>query len=86
MKPLKLVLYTKPDCALCEPFKKAVYAVCMSFRWKNKITFSEINIESDPVYSERFGEKIPCLTINDKLCAKYKIEKKELQRKLKEAF
>lgn len=75
---LKLELFTKPDCELCPPFCKTVETVAQKLRLDLQIT----NIETSPDLFKKYGEKIPCLEINGSLAFKYKIEKRDLLKKL----
>lgn len=55
-----MVLYTKPNCHLCDEMKAELKkAGC-----DNLYRLEEINIESDPALLERYRFDIPVLQIN----------------------
>ena len=55
-----VILYTRPGCHLCEKAKEQMLAA----RCADLYELEEINIEIDPALVERYGAKIPVITIN----------------------
>lgn len=58
--PVRVVLYTKPGCTLCEEMKAEISkAGCAGL-----YTIEEVNIESDAELFARYRYEIPVLLIN----------------------
>lgn len=76
----ELVIYSKPECRLCDEMKKIIYKI------KNDIKFDirEVNINEDDFFLKKYKDKIPVLTINGRLFAKYSVEENKLRVKLSE--
>ncbi len=74
----RLTLYSKPGCHLCEEMKAVVERVAA----RVPLAIEEIDISGDPVLLAEYGEQIPVLFINGRKTAKYRIDERELQRRL----
>lgn len=72
----KLLLYTKPDCHLCDEMKDVISVV----KREVNFDFEEINIKQNELLFEKFKEKIPLLMMNGRLIAKYYIDKEKLRK------
>ena len=57
---LRLTLYSKPGCHLCEEMKVEMSRAALS----DLYTLDEVNIESDPALLARYQFEIPVLSIN----------------------
>ena len=79
--PLDVTLYSRPGCHLCEAAKAAIHPLLAEFG----ATLHEINIDGDPVLTERYGWDIPVLFLGARKAAKHRINVKQLRRQLKEA-
>lgn len=80
---IKLTLYSKKECELCEPFSQTIQKVLTQSPWNKRVLFSQVDIESDAEIMKEYKEKIPACTINGRLAFKYKINSKTLIQKLK---
>lgn len=74
----KVVIYSKPDCHLCEEMKSIV----LKIRKECSFKFNEININDDKLLFEKFKEKIPVLEINGRIFAKFSIDEEKLKSRL----
>ncbi|MCY7362778.1 MAG: glutaredoxin family protein [Ignavibacteria bacterium] len=74
----EIVLYSKNNCHLCDEMKIVLTNLQREYRFK----LTEFDIESDNELFAKYREKIPVLTINGKLFAKYRIDEKKLIKKL----
>jgi glutaredoxin len=76
---LRLELYTRQDCHLCDEMKEVVRQV------GTKVPFEidEIDVDSSEDLKERFGSEIPVLFINGRKAFKYWTSIKELQKRLR---
>lgn len=75
---MKLTLYSKPGCHLCEEMKAVVSKVTGQF----PVALEEIDISTDPRLMKQYGEEIPVLTVDGRKIAKYRISEAELVRRL----
>ncbi|HMS35489.1 MAG TPA: glutaredoxin family protein [Ignavibacteria bacterium] len=69
-----LILYTKPECHLCDEMKVDIKALKEEF----KFDLEEVNIENDPVLFEKYKVKIPVLIFEGRIIAKYSIDKTKI--------
>lgn len=76
---IRLTLYAKPGCHLCDAMK-AVVELALSSR--DGISLEEIDILSDPALLTRYELEIPVLMIDGKKAAKYRITEQELTQAL----
>ena len=77
-KKIKVEIYSKPDCHLCGEAKSVLLAAQKKFFFN----LIEIDITTDKVLFEEYKEQIPVIFINDRKAFKFRINEKELQRKL----
>ena len=72
----KVVIYSKPDCHLCEEAKAAILAAGSGDRF----TLEEVNIESDPELHRRYRYDIPVITIDDVEAFRHRVNSEEFRR------
>jgi glutaredoxin len=74
----EVVLYSKPECCLCEEVKAQLHAL------KNRHAFAlrEVNILDDEETHEQFKEEIPVIFINGKKAFKYHLDKNKFLKRL----
>jgi len=77
VKP-KVTFYTRRDCGLCEEAKRVVESV----RRQSDFELEEIDIDGDPELSALYGWEVPVIAINGRKAFKYRVEPRELRRKL----
>ncbi len=70
-----LLLYSKPDCHLCEEMK----IIVLKIRKENNFNFQVININEDKLLYEKYREKIPVLELNGRIIAKFRIDENKLK-------
>ena len=70
-----VTIYTKPGCHLCEEAREQMLAANCA----DLYVLEEINIEADPELVERYGIKIPVITINGADAFKYRLTAKEFR-------
>lgn len=75
----RVTIYTKPGCHLCEEAKREIHAA----RCEGDYTLEEVNIESDPELTRRYGWEIPVVAINGTLAFKYRLTAAEFKRAVK---
>lgn len=72
---LKVVIYSRPDCHLCDVAKQIIAAAGHA----DEYTLEEINIESDPSLINRYQHDIPVITINGIETFKHRLTVDEFQ-------
>ena len=75
---LEVVVYSKPDCCLCDEVKSLLRKLAASHRF----AWREINILDDPEIYEKFKDEIPVIFIDGRRAFKYRIDEKEFVRRL----
>jgi len=69
-----LTMYSRPGCHLCDEMKAVVRRVTRDM----SVSFSEVDISTDPVLEEQYGLEIPVLMVNGKKAAKYRVRDDDL--------
>jgi glutaredoxin len=75
---IRLTLYSKPGCHLCEEMKDVVRRVARQI----PLSVDEVDISADPALESRYGQDIPVLMIEGKKAAKFRIGEEALTRML----
>ena len=76
---LKLVLYGRPDCPLCEEMEGIVGPIAATVG----AVVEHINIETDPALEAQYGHDIPILFINGRKAFKHRVTAAELRARLR---
>jgi len=76
---MRLTIYSKPGCHLCEEMKTTVARVLED---RPAIVLEEIDISLDPSLMATYETDIPVLMIDGKKAAKYRISEPELRQRL----
>ena len=76
---MRLTIYSKPGCHLCDDLKAIVRRVLDR---REGISLEEIDISTDPKLLKLYELEIPVLMIDGKKAAKYRITEEELTSKL----
>ena len=77
MKP-RVTLYTRAGCHLCEEAKRAIEAA----RGRTDFDYEEVDIDGDADLRRRYNDEVPVVAINGVKAFKYRVEAKELLKKL----
>lgn len=75
---MRLTIYSKPGCRLCDEMKSLVHRVIAQPSNDDAIELEEIDISSDSTLLDRYGLEIPVLLIDGKKVAKYRVSEAEL--------
>ena len=78
---LDVTLYSRPGCHLCEAAKAAIEPLLAEF----SAPLFEVNIDGDPVLTERYGWDIPVIFVGSRKAAKHRVNVKQFRRQLQEA-
>jgi len=76
---VRLTLYTRKDCCLCEDMKASIRAAGR----KVAIDLVEVDVDASPDLVERYGAEVPVLFVNGRKAFKYRLTAKELEQRLR---
>jgi hypothetical protein len=77
---VRLTIYSKPGCHLCDEMKSLVHRVLAQQSAGREVPVDEIDISTDAALLERYGLEIPVLLVDGRKVAKYRISEAELIR------
>ena len=77
-KEIKVEIYSKSDCHLCDEAKSVLLAAQRKFFFD----LIEVDITTDKILFEEYKEQIPVIFINDRKVFKFRINEKELYKQL----
>lgn len=77
----RLILYTKPDCSLCDAAAEALARV----RGRAPFDLEVVDISGDPELRARYGERIPVVLVDGEPVFDYEVDEQELERMLSAA-
>jgi len=72
---LKVTLYSKKDCHLCDVAKDTLLRIQMEFPF----FLEEIDIEKDKTIFEKYKYLIPVIEIDDKMVSNYRVDENKLK-------
>jgi glutaredoxin len=75
---MRLTLYTRPDCHLCNDMKDTVLRVLR----QHVFELIEVDISRNHMLERQYGRDIPILFIDGTEAARHRIDEMELLRKL----
>src|SRR5260370_39078765 len=78
MEKVRVTIYSRPGCHLCEEAKSTILAAGCA-----DIVLKEINIEEDPELNSRYQYDIPVVFINGVKTFKHFVDPREFRKKLK---
>ncbi|HEX6714244.1 MAG TPA: glutaredoxin family protein [Thermoleophilaceae bacterium] len=73
---MRLTLYGKPGCHLCEEAREVV----LNVRERHPFELEEVDITRDPVLEARYRERIPVVVLDGEEVLELVIETSELER------
>ena len=74
----RVTLYTRAGCCLCDDAK----LVLQQARRRTPFDFEEFDIDTDPELRRLYNDEVPVISINGVKAFKYKVDMKELLKKL----
>ena len=75
---MRLLLYTRKECHLCEVMK----AVIAEVRSTQPFDLDEVDVDTSAELVEKYGEQVPVLFVNDRKAFKYDVTAQELRARL----
>lgn len=76
---LRLILYSRKDCHLCE---EAKIQILRSFPG---LSIEEVDVDTDPALAARFGGEVPVGFLAGEKAFKYRVDTRRLRRLLRKA-
>jgi glutaredoxin len=76
---VELVIYTRKDCCLCDEMKEVIRQVT----GHGPLTLEEVDVDASREKQEKYGNQVPVLFINGRKAFKYRVTRRELEKKLK---
>jgi Glutaredoxin-like domain (DUF836) len=67
--PVRLRLYTREGCGLCEEMRREVDGLLDAELREWEL----VDVDSDPALAQRYGESVPVLFVNERLFAKVRL-------------
>jgi glutaredoxin len=78
-EPIRIDIYSRPGCHLCDEAK----AVVEPLREHYAMVLRTINVESNADLESRYGSEIPVVFLNGEEAFRHRVDRAELERKLK---
>jgi glutaredoxin len=78
-EPIRIDIYSRPGCHLCDEAKAVVEPLCEGY----PVVLRTINVESSADLENRYGSDIPVVLINGEEEFRHRVDRIELERKLK---
>ena len=75
----KLTLYSRKDCCLCAEMKAVIDEIAA----KIPVEIDEIDIDQSLELRAQFAEEIPVLCIDGRKAFKFRVTRKQLERRLR---
>jgi hypothetical protein len=73
---IKLTLYTKSDCCLCDEALEALQRI----RAERPFELESVDIEGDAELTRRYGERIPVVHVSGIPTFEYRVDEDELRQ------
>ena len=78
-EPIRIDIYSRPGCHLCDQARAAIE----QFRETYTMVLRTINVETSADLEKRYGEDIPVVFVNGAEAFRHRVDRAELERKLK---
>ena len=75
---IRLTLYTKPDCCLCEEALEVIERV----RHEIPLDLEEVDVSSDRDLVDRYGEAVPVVLIDGAAAFEFHVDERALRDRL----
>jgi len=76
---VKLTLYSRRDCCLCDAMKAVIGEVAIT----SPFELDEIDVDGSAELREQFGDAVPVLFIDGRKAFKYRITPQQLTKRLR---
>ena len=79
---MRIEIYSKPDCSLCEDAKRVIQQV----RQRIPFQLTEVNIEEDRALFDEFRYEIPVIFIDGRKAFKHRVRADELESRIRRSL
>ena len=76
--PIRVTLYTRTDCHLCEDMRAVVDRVARDIPF----TIEQVDVDTDPALAAEYGAEVPVLCVNARKAFKYHVDERALRARL----
>jgi glutaredoxin len=80
--PARVTVYTRSDCHLCTEAIDTVERVAASL--SRPVEIDTVDVDADPDLRERYGERVPYVTVDGRPRFKYRVDADDLRSILRE--
>ena len=70
---MRIELYTRPGCMLCDDARRLLQRVCAGREW------SEFDVDSDPALQGEYGEFVPVVEVDGERVGQWRIDETRLR-------
>lgn len=75
--PARVTVYTRENCHLCAEAIDTIERVAASL--PRSVAVDTVNVDADPTLRERYGERVPYVTVDGRPQFKYRVDADELR-------
>ncbi|MBA3339405.1 MAG: glutaredoxin family protein [Geodermatophilaceae bacterium] len=79
MDTARVLLYSRPDCHLCEVARAELERICADL----VIGFDEIDVDSDPDLRADYGDRVPVIVVDGREHGYFRVEEDRLRAALR---
>ena len=77
-QPREVVVYSRRGCHLCEIVKETL----LKLHRRGGFTWREVDVDSDEALRRQFNDEVPVVFIDGRKAFKYRMDEREVLRKL----
>jgi glutaredoxin len=75
---IRLTLYTRSGCHLCEEMRRVVERVARDVR----LVLDEVDVDGDPALARAYGAEVPVLSVNGRKAFRFRVDERRLRARL----
>jgi glutaredoxin len=76
----RIVVYTREDCHLCDEAIETIEQVADAV--SRPVDLETVDVDADPDLRERYGERVPYVTVDGRPAFKYRVDADDLRTTL----
>jgi hypothetical protein len=80
MNRVELIFYSHAGCCLCDRLEELIAPHLDSLRKRGEVDLIKRDIADDPVWHDRYHERIPVLTLGERVILEGRPEEEEVQQ------
>jgi len=79
---MRIELYTRVGCHLCDDAKVVIDKVLSRVRSRGDFELAIIDVDSDAALAERYGLEVPVIVVDGRKHAKYRLDERAFEERL----